>query len=101
MTEPEPPDRARVVALEYRLFLFDEPRVEIVLLVLRLRVALGGDGDDVAVAVPFSVSCAWLDAISSVNIPASASTWWRRRSVPLRVVGVSDASTRSRPSISP
>ena len=31
--------------------------------------------------LPFS-SCFWAAAISSVSMPASASTWWRRSSVP-------------------
>ena len=40
-------------------------------------------------------------AISSVSIPASASIWCRRSAVPDAVAGVSAASTRSSPSISP
>ena len=50
---------------------------------------------------PFTGSSArWFAAISSVSIPASASTWWRRSSVPeARSGGFSD-STRSRPSMS-
>ena len=40
-------------------------------------------------------------AISSVSIPASASTWWRRSSVPEASEGVSWPSTRSSPSMRP
>ena len=43
-----------------------------------------------------SVFCA--AAISSVSIPASASTWWRRSSVPEARCGGFSESTRSRPS---
>ena len=39
-------------------------------------------------------------AISSVSIPASASTWWRRSSVPEARCGGFSERTRSRPSIS-
>jgi hypothetical protein len=39
-------------------------------------------------------------AISSVSIPASASTWWRRSSVPEARRGGFSESTRSSPSIS-
>ena len=53
--------------------------------------------------LPFASSSAarWLAAMSSVSIPASASIWWRRSSVPAAVVGGLADSTRSRPSISP
>ena len=44
-----------------------------------------GDGP-VAVAVSSS-ACSWFAAISSVSMPASASTWWRRSSVPAAVFG--------------
>ena len=52
-----------------------------------LRLELG----DVTVAVPFPFSSSsawrWLAAISSVSIPASASIWCLRSSVPAAVVG--------------
>ena len=50
--------------------------------------------------LPFSSAGRCVAAISSASIPASASTWWRRSSVPAAVRGGSSVSTRSRPSMS-
>ena len=50
---------------------------------------------------PSSSASRWFAAISSVSIPASASTWCRRSSVPDAVAGGFEESTRSRPSMSP
>ena len=52
--------------------------------------------------LPFvSAAVSSWSAISSVSIPASASTWWRRSSVPDASAGVSWPSTRSSPSMRP
>ena len=45
-----------------------------------------------------SVASVCCSAISSVSVPESASTWWAFSSAPSRSVGVSSASSRSRPS---
>ncbi len=51
--------------------------------------------------VPFSGSgCCSLRAISSASMPASASIWCRRSSVPERRCGASSPRTRSSPSMS-
>ncbi len=70
--------------------------LEVVLLVLEL-VQLLELGLAVAVPVPFAAF--WFAAISSVSMPASASIWWRRSSVPDFSRGGRSLSTRSRPSI--
>ena len=81
---------ASVVALE---------REVVVVLVLLVDRLLGG-GSPVRAPLPFS-TCFSLAAISSVSMPASASTWWRRSSVPEARWGGFSESTRSSPSISP
>ena len=74
------------------LVLVDDAEVRILLLGLRRLDA----------PLPFrgSSSARWLAAISSVSIPASASTWWRRSSVPEARCGGFSERTRSRPSMS-
>ena len=51
--------------------------------------------------LPFSSACCWFAAISSVSIPASASIWCRRSSVPDARRGGLSERTRSSPSIRP
>ena len=70
-------------------------------LVLGLVVLVGRLGSSplpFACPLPFSLFCT--AAISSVSMPASASTWWRRSSVPDASCGGFSERTRSRPSIS-
>ena len=98
MPEPVAPFRARILLrreLGFRLFFF-VMALELELLVLfLLDLHLGEEG-----AVSFSAGC-WFAAISSVSIPASASIWCRRSSVPDARRGGLSERTRSRPSISP
>ena len=83
-------DCARVGAVErgLELLLVDEAGVEVV---VGLLVDLGlGDGSVPAAVLaasspfPFSSAARCVEAMSSVSIPVSASTWWRRSSVPGR-----------------
>ena len=96
VAEPVAPDRARIGAcvLLDRLLV-----VERVLggLLLGLLLVIG----TASIAAPLPFACLSWEAISSVSIPASASTWWRRSSVPEARCGRSSASTRSSPSIRP
>ena len=97
MAEPVAPDRSGVLG---RRELFGQ-RLQILvdelLELLLFFVELGR----LASPLPFTGSSArWFAAISSVSMPASASIWWRRSSVPdARRGGFSD-STRSSPSMS-
>ena len=50
---------------------------------------------------PFASSASrWFAVISAVSMPASASTWWRRSSVPEARCGGFSLRIRSRPSMS-
>ena len=98
---------ARILALERgRLvveIVVDHAGVEVVVLLVQLgRIGLDRVGRCRCRSRCRSRPTArWLEAISSVSMPASASIWCRRRSVPEAVAGLGDASTRSSPSISP
>ena len=72
-------------------------RLELVLVLLVVLDRLGR----VPVAVPVLGLARWFAAISSVSIPASASIWWRRSSVPDARRGGLSVRTRSSPSMSP
>ena len=106
VAEAEAPDSAGVVsrgelvdflalALGFDLLILRDDLLLEVLLFLRPLLEL----HCVAVAVPFSASSS-CRAISSASIPARASIWWRRSSVPEASRGGRSVSTRSRPSIS-
>ncbi len=99
VAEPVAADRAGVGARElaFEYLLFDVSRVVVVVLLVELRLGNG----PVVEPFPFSSAERCVEAISSASIPVSASTWWRRSSVPAAVCAGSSVSTRSRPSISP
>ena len=100
MAEAVAPARARVLAvvllgqLELVVPLL-EVDAEILLVLLGLELAAAAP-----LPLPFSSGSTWVAAISSVSIPASASIWWRRSSVPEASLGGLWLSTRSSPSIS-
>ena len=100
VAEAVAPRGARVLAAEHRLvdLVVDDARVDVVVLVVEVRRRRRSTASaPLPFPFPFSSVSRWFDAISSVNMPASASTWWRRSSVPAAVAGVGAASTRSRP----
>ena len=94
-----------VLGLERRVV--DEPGVEVVLDVLVHQLRFGDGAVPAAVTggcalpFPFSSAVCWSDAISSVSMPVSASTWWRLSSVPDAVRTGSCDEDRSSPSMSP
>ena len=104
MAEAIAADGPRVGAVEalLELLLVDEAGVEVV---VRLLVEVGlGDGASFPLPFPpfpFSSAARCVEAMSSASIPASASTWWRRSSVPAAVRGRSSVRTRSSPSMRP
>ena len=104
VAEAESADRAGVVAgeLELEQLVVDEAGVEVVVGVF-VGVDLGGCavGGACPFPLPFSSAGRWVAAMSSASMPASASTWWRRSSVPAAVRAGSSVSTRSSPSMSP
>ena len=100
MAEAVAADGARILADEaFVLFLVGRPRRS----TSSSSSASSASSSASACPLPFSSSSAWrwFAAISSVSIPASASIWCLRSSVPAAVAGGFDESTRSSPSRKP
>ena len=106
MAEAVAARRARVLALEHRLvgLIVDHAGIEVVVLLVEVGGVALADLGRLPVAMPVPVLLrlrAGSTRSARSACPASASTWWRRSSVPEAVAGVGEARTRSRPSMSP